>query len=191
MNRLPLFPLSNIVLPGGQLPLRIFEPRYLSMVSACMKSGDGFGLCLISNGSEVGAAAETFACGTLVDIIDWDQEDSGLLVIVTRGVQRFRIIDSSANAEGLLTGEVELLPLDEKISIPANYQSLADLLQRALEQVRPLLAYTDSDFTDATWVSSRLTELLPMPVVDRHDLVAMNDPIERLSVLLEIVEGQF
>lgn len=190
MNRLPLFPLSNIVLPGGQLPLRIFEPRYLSMVSACMKCDDGFGLCLISNGSEVGVA-ETFACGTLVDIIDWDQEDSGLLVIVTRGVQRFRIVDSNANAEGLLTGEVELLPLDEKTAIPASYQSLADLLQRALEQVRPLLAYTESDFTDAGWVSSRLTELLPMPVADRHDLVALNDPIERLSVLLEIVEGQF
>lgn len=154
-----------------------------------MKRGDGFGICLIASGSEVGAAAKPFPVGTKVEIVDWDQEDGGMLIIETRGLQRFRIIESSADNDGLLIGEVEMLPREQKVAIPSDYQSLADLLQRALEQVRPLLAHSESDFTDAIWVSSRLTELLPMPVSDRHDLVAMNDPIERLSVLLEIVEG--
>lgn len=155
-----------------------------------MKSGDGFGICLISSGSEVGAVAKPFAYGTLVEIIDWDQEDSGLLVIVTKGLRKFRIVDSKANSEGLLVGEVELLPYEEKTAIPAEYGSLVDLLQRVLEHVRPLIAHAESDFTDATWVSSRLVELLPMSVAERHDLVAMSDPLERLLALQDVIDSK-
>ncbi len=187
MSTLPLFPLSGIVLPGGQLPLRIFEPRYLSMVSACMKSDSGFGICLIASGAEVGAVAKTFAYGTLVKIVDWSREDSGLLVIVTQGIQRFRIIDSTANSEGLLIGEVELLPHDKQVAIPSKFRELADLLQRALDQTGPLVEYTDSNFTDAAWVSNRLIELLPMSAAERNDLVGMSDPLERLSVLRAVI----
>ena len=189
MNGLPLFPLSSIVLPGGRLPLRIFEPRYLSMVSACLKGDQLFGICLIADGAEVGTPAKTFAYGTLVKIVDWDQEDTGLLVIVAEGKQRFRIASSAANADGLLVGDVELLPAEHKVAIPAEYVELAELLRRALDQVGPLLEYTGVDFSDAVWVSSRLVELLPMTVSQRHELVAMSDSVERLSVLHGIVAG--
>lgn len=188
MTTLPLFPLSGIVLPEGQLPLRIFEQRYLSMISACMKSDSGFGICLIASGTEVGAVAETFAYGTLVKIVDWSREDSGLLLIVTQGIQRFCITESTTNAAGLLVGEVEMLPLDKRIAIPSKYRELANLLQRALQQTGPLVDSTDSNFTDASWVSNRLIELLPMSAVERNDLVAMHDPLERLSVLQAIIK---
>jgi len=69
------------VLPGGILPLRIFEPRYLDMVRDCFKQQSGFGVCLIKAGAEVGDTAVPLAYGTLVDIVDWDQDDSGLLTI--------------------------------------------------------------------------------------------------------------
>src|SRR3569623_1408701 len=70
---LPLFPLISVLFPGGVLPLRIFEPRYMEVVSVCMKEQSGFGVSLILSGKEVGEAATTYEVGTLVNIIDWDQ----------------------------------------------------------------------------------------------------------------------
>ena len=54
--RIPLFPLNAVLFPGGALPLRIFEARYMDMARACMKSGEPFGVCLIREGREVGDA---------------------------------------------------------------------------------------------------------------------------------------
>lgn len=190
VKALPLFPLSSIVLPGGQLPLRIFEPRYLSMVRGCLKAESDFGICLIENGFEVGQLARPYPYGTRVQIIDWDVDDSGLLMIVTQGVQRFRTVDTSVTPEGYLLGEVELLSIDEEVPVPPEYSGLSQLLQRALENVGPLMEYKESDFADAVWVSSRLVELLPMSAAERHDFVSIGDPIERLAALQVLIDKQ-
>ena len=190
MITLPLFPLSSIVLPGGQLPLRIFEPRYLSMVRGCLKTESDFGICLIEKGSEVGKLSTPYPYGTRVHIIDWDVDDSGLLMIVTRGEQRFRTVDTSVTPDGYLLGEVELLSMEQETSVPPEYSGLAELLQRALENVGPLMEYKASDFTDAVWVSSRLVELLPMSASERHDFVAIGDPVERLAMLQLYIDKQ-
>ncbi len=175
-------------MPGGQLPLRIFEPRYVSMITTALKGDSEFGICLIDSGSEVGSVATPYPFGTLVKIVDWDREDSGLLVIVVQGMQRFRIVSSAAAADMLLVGEVELLPMEKKIPVPVKYQGLSDLLKRAVDQLRPFLDHTDTDFSDASWLSCRLVELLPMSESARHELVAMEDPIERLAILHDYVE---
>ena len=190
MITLPLFPLSSIVLPGGQLPLRIFEPRYLSMVRGCLKTESDFGICLIEKGSEVGELSTPYPYGTRVHIVDWDVDDSGLLMIVTQGVQRFRTVDTSVTADGYLLGEVELLSVEQEAPVPPEYSGLAELLQRALENVGPLMEYKASDFTDAVWVSSRLVELLPMSAAERHDFVAIGDPLERLAMLQLYIDKQ-
>ena len=78
---IPLFPLNTVLFPGGFLPLRIFEPRYLEMVATCMQQQMPFGVVLIRNGGEVGAPAETFAVGTLAAIIDFDKSKDGMLLI--------------------------------------------------------------------------------------------------------------
>ena len=190
MKTLPLFPLSSIVLPGGQLPLRIFEPRYLSMVRGCLRTESDFGICLIEKGSEVGQLANPYPYGTRVQIVDWDLDESGLLMIVTQGVQRFRTVDTSITSEGFLLGDVELLSPEPEVSVPPEYSGLSQLLQRALENVGPLMEYKESDFTDAVWVSSRLVELLPMSAAERHDLVAIGDSIERLAALQHYIDKQ-
>lgn len=190
MKSLPLFPLSSIVLPGGQLPLRIFEPRYLSMVRDCLKNETGFGVCLIASGGEVGPGAVTYPYGTLVKIVDWDRDESGLFTIVSCGEQRFRTVSTSVSDEGLLLGDVELLPLESNTPVPAEYAELAQLLQRALENVGPLMDYKDSDFADAVWVSNRLVELLPMSASLRHEFVSMGDCVERLAALQDIINKQ-
>ena len=60
LQELPLFPLNSVVFPGGALPLRLFEPRYLDMVKDCMRNEHGFGIVLIKNGQESGSAAEVY-----------------------------------------------------------------------------------------------------------------------------------
>ncbi|WP_455218077.1 LON peptidase substrate-binding domain-containing protein, partial [Kaarinaea lacus] len=91
---IPIFPLHAVLFPGGTLPLRIFEPRYLEMVSTCMKENKGFGVCLIREGSEVGKAANTYDTGTLSEICYFNQQSDGLLGITAKGVQRFKIVSS-------------------------------------------------------------------------------------------------
>ena len=89
--QIPLFPLGTVLFPGGPLPLRIFEPRYLDMVSDCLRNDKAFGVCLIKDGREVGEPAQPFDVGTMAKIVDWDRTDDGLLAITALGTSRFRI----------------------------------------------------------------------------------------------------
>src|SRR6185295_8191885 len=86
---LPLCPLNSVLFPGGPLPLRIFEPRYVDMVGTCLREQRGFGVVLIREGSEVGAA-EFETLGTLARIVDFHMLSDGLLGLTTIGERRFR-----------------------------------------------------------------------------------------------------
>ncbi len=185
--QIPLFPLSSVVLPGGLLPLRIFEPRYLDMVRDCVKHQSGFGVCLIKEGAEVGGAAVPLAFGTLVEIVDWDQDESGLLTISALGKQKFRITDTAAASSGLLTGSVELLPAELSSPVPKELVHLQDTMQQILEQVAPSIAYEKPELDDCLWLGSRFVELLPMSAEIRHELLAMDDPIDRLTSVNELL----
>jgi len=88
---IPLFPLNAVLFPGGSLPLRIFEARYIDLVRNCMRSGDGFGIVLIVEGPEAGGPAQTCDVGTYARIIDFSQQPDGLLGIHAVGERRFRI----------------------------------------------------------------------------------------------------
>ena len=92
----PLFPLNTVLFPGGVLPLRIFEPRYLDMVSDCLKSDTGIGVVLIKDGAETGKAADTYDTGTLSGISYWHKRPDGILGVTLKGDQRFRILSTVA-----------------------------------------------------------------------------------------------
>src|SRR3569623_2221748 len=115
---LPLFPLNSVLFPGGVLPLRIFEPRYMEMVSVCMKEQSGFGVSLILSGKEVGEAATTYEVGALVYIIEWDQRDDGLLGITVHGPRRFRIHATKVRSSLLVMAVVELLDAAAAVTLP-------------------------------------------------------------------------
>ena len=88
INKLPVFPLGLVVLPGTIQTLQIFEPRYLSMVKNCMSSGTGFVITL----SKSNQSGESFMSqGTFVEIIDFNQLPNGLLGITVRGSQKVSI----------------------------------------------------------------------------------------------------
>ena len=174
-------------MPGGLLPLRIFEPRYLDMVRDCVKHQTGFGVCLIKEGAEVGAIAVPLAFGTLVEIVDWDQDDSGLLTISALGKQKFRITDTTTSKAGLLSGSVELLPAEVNAPVPQEYQHLQDTMRQILEQLGPTIEYEQPVLDDSLWLGSRFVELLPMSAEMRHELLSMDDPVERLADVNELL----
>jgi len=189
MTDLPLFPLSSVLFPGGPLTLRIFESRYLDMVRECSRNGSGFGVCLILDGGEVGAPAKPAATGTLARIVDFYTLPDGLLGITAEGGERFHVERTRVRHDGLLRGDVQYLPAEPVLPVPAEYGLLATLLERIAEKAggdyeRAPRAY----FDNASWVGFRLAELLPLENIERQQVLITTDPIARLHMLTKYLQ---
>jgi len=176
-----LFPLKTVLFPGGLLPLRIFEPRYLDMVGRSLKGEQKFGVLMILEGSEVGRA-RTAEVGTLAEIVDWHQEADGILGIVVAGRGRFRVIESTVQGDGLYVGRIEPLSEASRCPLPRRHAHLAKLLQQILARLG-IQQRGDEDYEDASWVGYRLAEVLPLSLEDRQACLEMEDPIARLEKL--------
>lgn len=187
--QIPLFPLNTVLFPGGPLPLRVFEPRYLEMVSACMKRGTGFGVCLIREGKEIGTAAIPYDIGTLAEIVDWHKRPDGLLGITALGRQRFRIDTVTVQPNQLALANVDLLPDEPACAVPERYLPMAQSLQRILEQIGQHYAGLPRQYDDARWVGYRLSELLPIDLLQKQYFLQLNDPLQRLERLYEVLKG--
>jgi uncharacterized protein len=188
MQTLPLFPLGTVLYPDGKLALRVFEPRYLDLVSQCVREDGTFGVCLIEDGSEVGEPARPHAVGTEARIIDWDRHDDGLLGLTVRGERRFRIVSTQARPDNLLLGEVEWLD-EEPVVLPGEYSALAELLRRLLQQFDPDQAESGERFSEAGWVAYRLAEYLPLTIAQRQILLEHDNPTLRLQILAALVRS--
>ena len=181
--RIPLFPLNNVLFPGGVLPLRIFEPRYLEMISACMKEGTGFGIALILSGNEVGEAAKTYDIGTHVRIIDWTLREDGMLGISVLSEGRFRILTTEVQPNQLIYADVEILEEPQAQNFPPQYSAAIDLLRDIIAKVGGHYAELEPHYDDPLWVSGRLAELLPIEHLQKQHLLQMDDPLQRLERL--------
>jgi Lon protease-like protein len=187
--QLPLFPLHTVLFPGGPLPLRIFEARYLDMVSQCLQTDSGFGVCMIRHGREVGEPASTENMGVVARIIDWHQRHDGLLGITAIGEQRFRIASVRIQDNQLAVAKVELLGSDPSIELPDRYLPLVDMLMRLIESAGHHYASLPRHYADANWVSYRLLELLPIEMGQKQFFLEMDDPVARLEELYQMLEG--
>ncbi len=185
LDSLPLFPLGTVLFPGGLLPLRIFEPRYLDLVRECGRQGSGFGVCLILQGSDVGAPAAPAALGCEARIVDFASTEDGLLGITVQGGRRFRVAQTRVRDNGLVVAEVEWQPEPEPelARIRPEHQLLATLLERILE--RADAGFERAGLQDAAWVGWRLAEWLPLQMTDRQGLLQEADPHRRLQRLIE------
>lgn len=198
----PLFPLRSVLFPGGQLPLRIFEPRYLDMIQRCHAQGQPFGVVALIEGEEVrqreggGFQREAFHdVGTLARITHFEHMQPGLVHIRTRGAQRFRLRSSRCLSHGLWVGELELLPDDSAVSIPYDLGPAVWQLQALLADWRERLAADDIPvqppyaWDEAGWLANRWAELLPMPLDDRQRLMAMDSPLLRLELAVDRLDA--
>jgi len=183
MNRLALFPLNTVLFPGGLLPLKIFEARYLDLISDCMKNNREFGVCLIRKGHEVGEAAEVHSIGTCVSIVDWDQRRDGLLGVLVHGDRRFRILETRVLPSGLMMAEVEYLEREQQSVLPEEFRSLSDMLKRIMTELGAPYDRLAIHYDLAGEVVARLAELLPLELSIKQQLLEMDDPLSRLFAL--------
>lgn len=185
-----LFPLHAVLFPGGLLPLRVFEQRYMHMAAACLRDDEPFGVGLIRQGSEVGAPAEPEPVGCLARIAQWDMQQLGLLKITARGERRFRVLRRRVQGDGLARAEIELLPDEDDARVPERFSACSALLKAILEEIDALPVEAPARFESSAWVSARLAEILPLPLAARQRLLEMNDSLERLGLLHRILAAQ-
>jgi Lon protease-like protein len=204
---LPLFPLGTVLYPGGLLPLRIFEVRYLDMIGKCHKNGAPFGVVSLTQGSEVrkaeagqpsgdGFALEEFnAVGTLATITEFSVPQPGLMTIRCEGAQRFRISSREKLKHGLWIADVTRLDEDMSVKMPEDLQASANALGKLIKTLQqrevpqdqlPLVPPYRLD--DCGWVANRWCELLPIPLELKQRLMQLENPLVRLELVSDILE---
>ena len=200
LQSLPLFPLGTVLFPGGVLPLRIFEVRYLDMVRRCQASGAPFGVVSLTRGHEVrqaGAAQESFhPVGTLATLAEVVSPQPGLMMIRAEATQRFRIRRSEQMKHGLWVADVEILPDDQPVPVPGDLKDCADKLQQVLERLQAQAKEADATLPvqdpwhlgDCGWVANRWCELLPLPTAMKQRLMALDNPLLRLELVGDVLE---
>lgn len=184
----PLFPLNTVLFPGGPLALRIFEPRYLDMISRCLREGTEFGVVAIESGQETGAA-RTHQVGTLATIGDWYAERDGLLGMVVVGTRRFRVGKSRIQTDGLHVAQIELLEDEAAQPVPEQYRYMSELMESIIDQLGEQYAGIDKKFDDATWLGFRLAEILPVNLNDKQIFLESEDALARLASLAPVLNA--
>jgi Lon protease-like protein len=187
---LPLFPLRTVLFPGARLGLTVFEPRYLDLVSQCLRSGQPFGVICLKLGSEVGRSGAPVALedvGVLAHLQEVDAEEVGILRVHCTGGQRFRLRGAPSQRDnGLWVCPVELIAADTlRLPGPAvlpTVQALASAIKALREQGQAPFA-EPYRLDDAGWVANRWSELLPIPLGAKQKLMALEDPVIRLSLV--------
>lgn len=194
---LPLFPLQSVLFPGAQLPLRVFEPRYLDLVSRCLREQQPFGAICLRQGSEVrGASDEPVlleTTGVLARIEEVDAEQAGVLRVRCLGTQRFEIDEPVQHADGLWTARAWLIDDDPVLAPPetliASVRALANAIG-ALERKGGSPFLKPYRFDDAGWVANRWCELLPISLAAKQKLMALEDPQMRLRLVDEYLRSK-
>lgn len=188
---LPLFPLGSVLFPGAQLGLRVFEARYLDLVSQCLRDGQPFGLVALRQGDEAGAGAARVAfetVGTLAHIEEVDAEQAGLLHVRCRGGQRFRVVGEPQRLDnGLWTAPTFEQLESDPVRLPGpamlqTVQALAEAIRKLQEQgSEPFFKPYRLD--ESGWVANRWCELLPISLAAKQKLMELEDPVIRLSLV--------
>lgn len=197
MSELPLFPLSVVLMPSGRLPLQIFEPRYLDLVSDCMKSGTPFGLIWMRSGSEVAQRGQADPklgdIGTCAHIVDWDQLSNGLLGITVEGGERFALHSTRTCKNGLVMGQVSALPSPSLAAMHSEWVRIADVLRSLEAHPHVESLGLRIDYNNAWQVANTLIQVLPMDEHLKYELLSLetiDDVMEELECLLSQMSGE-
>lgn len=204
VTTLPLFPLQNVLFPGGVLPLRIFEVRYLDLIGRCHKEGAPFGVVCLAQGQEVRrpdpgegatfAPEALHAVGTLAHITQFERPQPGLMLIRCRGERRFRLLSSEQLKHGLWVGEVEWLPDDPAVAVPPDLAHVRTALTQLWQHMQAQAGSADAlpiqpplQWDDCGWLANRWCELLPVPNRLKQQYLALDNPLLRLELVADLL----
>jgi len=196
-SKIPLFPLGTVLFPDGVIALKIFEARYLDMIKQCLREKTEFGVVSIiknPDSNEEDVSLYFSEIGTLAQIEDFDPVQPALYMTKSFGTQRFKLLSSQQEANGLWIGEIALLENDPVTPIPQEHQKAAKLLDEIISVIQSQDLLDDAPFKkpfkvdDCGWVSNRLAELLPISLIQKNHLLAQTNPRIRLDLISEIIE---
>ena len=179
MNEIPLFPLKTVLLPANTLGLKIFETRYLDMIAKCMRENSLFGVVLIHKGEETGVDTDVYSIGTSATISDWKNRADGLLGVTALGVERFEILSTSTQADGLTLAEIKILEDNNSSEIPEQYHYMLELLDHISAQAGRIRVDNQS-FCEILY---QLIYLLPLEVTLKQRLLEIPDSGDRAVIL--------
>jgi uncharacterized protein len=189
----PIFPLGSVLFPGGTMALKIFEQRYMDMAKQCLKHAAPFGIALIREGEEVGTPALSHPVGTLARIDDWEMATLGVLEVRVKGEERFRVLEQKVLPSGLIVGNLELIDADDSSASPA-LAACATFLKTVHSKIyadaRPDSLPDESQYLDISWVSFRLTEILPFSNSVKQKMLELTDAKMRLEILQRFLRDQ-
>jgi Lon protease-like protein len=212
LTQLPLFPLQSVLFPGGALPLRIFEVRYLDMIGRCHRAGEPFGVVCLSEGSDTrrrapdagsgkptgdGFAHEAFfPVGTLARITRFERPQPGLMMIGCVGTQRFRVQRSEQLKHGLWVADVELIDDDRLLPVPDDLhftrealqglvRNIADSIEQSGEAGVEMPLLEPYRWDDCGWLANRWSELLPLAPALKQRFMALDSPVLRLELVAD------
>lgn len=187
---LPLFPLNIVLFPGMVLPLHIFEERYRNMIGACIENEKPFGVVLIKNGKEVGEPAVPENVGTTTKILETAPLDSGRLNILTRGVQRFEIVETLQTTPHLV-GRVRMFPDDPDQATEAQVEQATGEFEVFLRDFGRLagdvgndVRATDDPTTLSYAIAAKISSCVNMPSEALQHWLECKDVGTRLASLI-------
>lgn len=179
MTEIPLFPLKTVLLPANTLGLKIFEPRYLDMIANCMRENSLFGVVLIHRGEEAGTATDIYSIGTTATISDWEHRADGLLGVTALGMQRFEVLSTRTQADGLTLAEIKILEDNDSSEIPEQYHYMLELLDHISAQAGRI-RNADQSFCEILY---QLIYLMPIDVALKQRLLEIPDYSDRAVIL--------
>jgi Lon protease-like protein len=192
----PLFPLQAVLFPGGLLSLKVFEARYLDLISTCLRENTPFGVVALRQGGEVRKPGEPVALeetGVMAELIDVDSAQHGILQVRCRGTHRFGVNRMRQQADGLWLAQIEMLD-DDEASLPVDAMietvrglanAIATLKQQGSEPfLKPFL------FDNAGWVANRWCEILPISLAAKQKLMELPDAAVRLQLVDEFLRSK-
>ena len=196
LQEIHLLPLHVVMFPGGRVDLQIFERRYIDLISHCMKTDTGFGVCLLKQGEETlqaGNKQTIHYTGTYAAITDWDQLENGLLGITIQGTGKFGVEKCWHDDSGVLKALVkfsetervgsQLIPVDEQ------FGGLADLLRQLQDHPLVERKRLNIDYSNLWELGWRLSELIPVEIEKKQALLELDDPWERIERLGQLVSS--
>jgi Lon protease-like protein len=196
---LPLFPLKTVLFPGGILPLKVFEGRYVDMLRECMRQDAPFGVVLIKAGPQAGSVAEPEQVGCLAYISQSDMSGIDPMMLRTFGGERFRILETRVLSDQRLEARIEMIAADRDIPVSEIHVNCAKTLKLVLDDIDARGQAEHGDLFDspfarpmqlenAAWVANRWCEILPIPLKARQKLLELDNAESRLSIVYQYLQ---
>ena len=186
-----LFPLSVNVLPGAYLPLQIFEPRYIDMVSECLANSEGFCIVLFKDdeNEENNEYLSYHDIATYVEIVDFNKLDNGLLGITVQGKHKIRIEDVWKQEDELLLGKIEKInEEDDNLSNDPEYLDLWNMVKEITNHPEIKKLNLDLDLNSSISVCYILASVLPLRPQEKQTILEFENNRDKLDYLKALIK---